>query len=176
MKMRVHDPRCLDVAAAAADGARLNGSWPLAGLERLAEGSAEAGEVAWSVHLEQRGRAGAGARACLHLDASANVMRECQRCLRPVELRLAVDRDFTFAADEETAAALDAHSEDDVLALTRCFDLRTLVEDELLLALPLVPRHERCPVPLATTPEPAGNPPSEHPFAALAALKRAPSS
>ena len=64
-------------------------------------------------------------------------------------------------------------SEDDVLALTRALDLRELVEDELLLALPIVPRHEVCPEPL---PQPADDAapaePAPHPFAALAALKR----
>ena len=42
-----------------------------------------------------------------------------------------------------------------MLALSRALDLRELVEDELLLALPLVPRHEVCPEPAAvSTPEP----------------------
>ena len=37
---------------------------------------------------------------------------------------------------------IDPDSEDDVLALPRRLDLHTLVEDELLLGLPLVPMHE----------------------------------
>jgi uncharacterized protein len=48
-----------------------------------------------------------------------------------------------------------------------------LLEDELLLSLPLVPMHVDCPVPLppavADQPAEEGAP---HPFAALAALKR----
>jgi uncharacterized protein len=47
------------------------------------------------------------------------------------------------------------------------------VEDELILALPLVPRHDACPQPLAapaTAEEPLAERPN--PFAALAALKR----
>jgi uncharacterized protein len=48
------------------------------------------------------------------------------------------------------------------------------VEDELLLALPIVPMHERCPMPLPMAADEA--PATEetdrpHPFAALAALK-----
>jgi uncharacterized protein len=53
-------------------------------------------------------------------------------------------------------------------------DLLPLLEDELILAVPLVPRHERCPEPL---PLPADEPdemPAEHPFAKLAALKQRP--
>ena len=100
-------------------------------------------------------------------------MLVCQRCLGPVEAVLDADRSFLFVAGEDAAAALDADSEDDVLALTRSLDLRELVEDELLLALPLVPRHEECPEPLEVPPD-ADAPVEEkkNPFAVLAALKR----
>jgi uncharacterized protein len=174
MKTRVHDPRCLDIAVAAAEGARLEGSWPLAALGRLADGTADPGDVAWSAHLEQCSRPGGEPQASLHLGARAEVARECQRCLQPVTVSLEVDREFLFVADEQTAAALDADCEDDVLVTSHRFDLAALVEDELLLALPLVPRHEHCPIPLAATAMPDADPPAQHPFAALAALKRAP--
>jgi len=174
MKTRVYDPRCLDIAAAAAESARLEGSWPLAALGRLAVGAAEPGEVAWSASLGRRARTGAEAQPCMHLEARTDVALECQRCLQPVSVSLEVDREFVFVADEETAAALDADCEDDVLALSHRFDLRALVEDELLLALPLVPRHEHCPTPLAAKALPDAEPAAQHPFAALAALKRTP--
>ena len=61
---------------------------------------------------------------------------------------LHAERRIFFVDGEDAAAALDAESEDDVLALTPALDLAELVEDELLLALPLVPRHEQCPEPL----------------------------
>ena len=56
-----------------------------------------------------------------------------------------VDRYFRFVKDEDTAAALDDETEDEVLALPKTLNLRDLVEDEMLLALPLVPRHDVCP-------------------------------
>ncbi|MDP1159869.1 YceD family protein, partial [Klebsiella variicola] len=59
-------------------------------------------------------------------------------------------------------------------ALPRHLDARELIEDELLLALPLVPRHANCPQPLPGAGEQA-EPEAEqrpNPFAALAALKR----
>jgi uncharacterized protein len=174
MKTRVHDPRCLDIAAAAAESARLEGSWPLAALGRLAVGTAEHGEVAWLASLGKRARTGAEAQPCMHLVARTDVALECQRCLQPVSVSLEVDRQFVFVADEDTAAALDADCEDDVLVLSHRFDLRALVEDELLLALPLVPRHEHCPTPLAANALPDAEPLAQHPFAALAVLKRTP--
>jgi uncharacterized protein len=89
---------------------------------------------------------------------------------------LVVDRWFHFVGDEDEAAHLDAHSEDDVLAASSRFDLLELLEDELILALPIVPRHDRCPHPLPSGTE-APTTDEElapNPFAALAALRRPP--
>ena len=89
---------------------------------------------------------------------------------------LHAERRIFFVDGEEAAAALDAESDDDVLALTPALDLADLIEDELLLALPLVPRHERCPEPLPrgfVEADPATDP-ADNPFAVLAALKRGP--
>ena len=72
-----------------------------------------------------------------------------------------------------TAAEIDADSEDDVLVLTRALNMHELVEDELILSLPLVPMHETCPRPLvAPAAEAAEVEERPNPFAALAALKR----
>jgi uncharacterized protein len=91
-----------------------------------------------------------------------------------VREHLALDRWLRFVEDEAQAAELDAELDDDVLALPRWLDLVELIEDELLLALPLVPRHAVCPVPLPMALEAETAPAEEapHPFAALAALKR----
>ncbi|MES2959705.1 MAG: DUF177 domain-containing protein [Pseudomonadota bacterium] len=182
MTSRPHDPRKLDVAAAAAESQALEGLWPLAGFERLAEGpdkvegAGRGGDVHWVARGEQRDVAGAAPEIWLQLAARATIWRECQRCLQPVALQLDVARAFRFVADEATAEALDADSEDDILALPRRLDLHALVEDELLLALPLVPMHVECPQEL---PRSAGDTPGEDtpaaspkPFAALAGLRR----
>jgi uncharacterized protein len=96
----------------------------------------------------------------------------CQRCLNPMRLTLDVDRPIRFVRGEDQAEALDAESDDDVLALEPALDLQTLVEDELILALPIVPHHDVCPTDSATPAAGAEpEPPQEHPFAALAALK-----
>jgi uncharacterized protein len=46
------------------------------------------------------------------------------------------------------AAAQDELAEEDVLALSRSFDLVELVEDELLMEMPLAPMHDVCPAPV----------------------------
>ncbi len=184
MKPRENDPCRLDVERFAAEGGRLEGDWPLADMLRLcgvchvAPGANAQDRVRWSARGERRKQSGQGAHAWLRLALDTQVDLTCQRCLSAITVRLAVDRWFHFVAGEQQAAALDAESDDDVLVSSRTLDLRELAEDELLLALPLVPRHEVCPQPLLA---PAGaaelqdDPgPAESPFAALAVLKRRP--
>jgi uncharacterized protein len=170
------DPLRLDVATLAANGTELAGEWPLQELSRLADSSmpdeVKDATVQWRVRGELRPVTGGAAEVWLHLAATARLALCCQRCLKSVMDTVSVDKPLRFVADEAQAAALDAELEDDVLALERILDLRELVEDELLLALPLVPRHDRCPEPL---PLPADEPESEeapHPFAALAQLRK----
>lgn len=135
-------------------------------------------EVSWSAQAERRPVKGGEPELWLHLQASAEVWRECQRCLAPVALPVSIDHWLRFVADEASAAALDAESDEDVLALPRWLDLQELVEDEMLLALPLVPRHAVCPdpLPMAAEPSPEELPDEQkaNPFAALAQLKRRP--
>lgn len=175
------NPLRLNVATLATQGASLSGTWPLATLDRLAalvpaERPVGPGdEVNWSVRGERRLRVGFEPEIWVHLRASVRLALVCQRCLTPVEAQLDLDRALRFVAGEAQAAALDADSEDDVLALTKVLDLRELVEDELLLALPLVPRHARCPEPLlagaGADPGIAFEDDRPNPFAVLRKLK-----
>ncbi|MNY58062.1 hypothetical protein D3C86_1943550 [compost metagenome] len=99
----------------------------------------------------------------------------CQRCLTLAPIALDVERSFRFVADEATAEALDDESEEDLLALSKEFDLFELLEDELLMELPVVPLHDICPeaVPLASSDDDFEQANSEkpNPFAALAGLR-----
>ena len=179
MATRDSDPLRLEVQAFAKEAGELHGHWPLLQLVRLADSAFDAGDtsrrdtdVAWSARGEQRAAPGGEPQIWLHVKASTAVSLECQRCLRAMAVALEIDRSFLFVHGEDAAAQLDADSEDDVLALTRSLDLRELVEDELLLALPIVPRHEVCPVPLPVRPNDPLAEERPNPFAALAALKR----
>jgi uncharacterized protein len=73
----------------------------------------------------------------------------------------------------------DEESEEDVLVFERQFNLRDLVEDELLMAIPLVPMHPSCPetprFSVADADFDATVQEQTNPFAVLAGLKRAPS-
>ena len=111
----------------------------------------------------------------LHLQAHTALQMSCQRCLQPLTVLLDVQPSLRFVRGEQQAEALDEDSDEDVLALTPSLDLLPLTEDELILALPLVPRHEDCPQPLpmsAGEDEIASADDAEHAFAGLASLLR----
>ena len=171
-------PDRLDVKAFAQAGGHLAGHDSLLKYERLAQeakGLHPDLYVDWgadgALHTEPSG----GGQVWLHLRAHATFPMTCQRCLHAVDVPLDVDRSFRFVADEATAEALDDECEEDLLALSREFNLRELIEDELLMALPVVPRHDECPeeVPMESSSEgfeEAGEQ-KANPFAALASLK-----
>jgi uncharacterized protein len=175
---KVFQARRLDVTAFAQARGLLQGRDLLSNYERLTldRAALEADSfVNWQVRGEFRAAVDGSVRPALHLVADAILPLTCQRCLEPVSAPVHIDAHFIFMPDEPSAAALDDASEDDVLALTNALDLHVLIEDELLLAQPLVPRHAHGPreVRLSVQDDDldaaAQDPP--HPFAALAVLK-----
>lgn len=169
----------LDVRRFAEDGGVLEGEAPLAQWPRLLAETTGAGAdapVLWKATGELRGASRLRAQPWLHLEAGTSLQLVCQRCLHPVESTVELAQSFRFAPDEETAAAEDDASEEDVLAEDPTFDLLALIEDELLMALPPVPRHEVCPeqLPVAVEDEAfaAAQAEKAHPFAVLGKLKR----
>ncbi len=170
----------LDVAAFAQAQARLEGRDPLSAYPRLLPqlhaAPAEASTLDWTAQGGYRRAVDGSQRPALQLRASTTLPLTCQRCLGQVMTPVDIDRHFVFMPDEDTAAALDDASDDDLLALEDHLDLYGLIEDELLLALPLVPRHEQCPekvqLGVADADFDAGAEERPHPFAALAALKK----
>lgn len=137
-------------------------------------------------HSEHRADGGVAMRQYLRLAVAGDMWLECQRCMTPYRHPMATETVFEVVRDEAQA---DACLTDDTLpeAIIGAvnFDLIELVEEELLLALPLVPKHDVCPEVHASLvtgadgqaeqmPEEVQDKPS--PFAALAALKRVPGS
>lgn len=196
MKARVFLPEKLDVKAFIEAGAQLAGQTPVSDLSRLASAASPEADlsslppVRWQVAGRPVPQRVGAPQLWLDLEAEAALDMECQRCLHPVRERMTVSRSIRFARDEAEAAKLDADSDDDVLAISRQFHLLELIEDELIMAQPIVPRHDECPTDVdavmsdeTETPVPGGQAagadqvleaPSEkpHPFAALAALKK----
>lgn len=176
-------PSHLDVKAfaqneGAIDGASPLSDWPRLSLEQMAGGESPS-PVRWRLQGRTVPVSGAADEIWLDLDAEVTLSMQCQRCLKPVLSPVLAERSFRFVADEATAAALDDASEEDILVHSRDFDALALVEDELIMALPLVPRHEICPeavVMAVSDPEVDAAQERPHPFAALAGLKKPTSS
>ncbi len=175
-------PQRLNLTALAQDGAPLADSTPVRDLPRLAaespfladEGSSEA-VVQWQARAELRPRTGTDGDLWLHLQASTELPLTCQRCMTAVSVPLAIEQWFRFVESEDIAMAEDDEAEEDLLVLEPQLDLLNLLEDELLMALPVVPMHDECPqTPIfsvgdAEAPEVDAKP---NPFAMLADLKK----
>ena len=169
----------LDVKAFAQAAGQLSGRETLLRYKRLAQVAHKLHpdlRVDWTARGELRERADLAPGVWLQLQAAAELPLVCQRCLGSVDVPLQVQRWFRFVADEASAQAQDNDSEEDLLVLSREFNLHELIEDELLLDLPLVPRHEECPVEIKMSVgedelQESASPPAVNPFAALANFK-----
>ena len=155
----------IDLFEFARQGRTASGVVAVAALARIEtpEGHASPGSLAWTATGSTRGRHGA-LRVDLTIDG--DVVLTCQRCLKPMTQTLALAPRFLVAADEAEAEAMDQDDEYDVVVGSPTFELDTLIEDEVILALPIAPRHVVCPggdqVAPVTRPSP---------FAALAGFK-----
>jgi uncharacterized protein len=138
----------------------VTGALAISDLPRLAEMGCEAATLRYAV----RGGEDADARATLAIEASGELRLTCQRCLGVLALPLAVRSVLELAGSQAEIDAAD-DVRDRVLA-SRAMDVAALVEDEVILALPMVPMHERCG---AAAPH-AGRDQAS-PFAALAGLR-----
>ena len=143
----------LDLSALALEGREKSGGLALRTLTRLLADAPQPlateanGLVRWAVAAHWRAprggvgpvRTSADDRLWLHLTGSASVPQTCQRCLGAVWVEMDLDRWFRFEPDETRAEAEDEDAEEDVLVWRARLDLAELIEDELILALPLVP-------------------------------------
>jgi len=156
-------PRLIDGLQFARGAESLEGTLDLSRLPRLAEMRC----ATTGLHYELRGRTDAEGRGWLQVLANGTLTLECQRCLGPLTLPLALRSELMLAASERDIETADDDI-DRVLA-GKAMDVCQLIEDEALLALPMAPRHEQCGGKRDRAE--AGRP---SPFAGLAKLKRMP--
>jgi uncharacterized protein len=87
-----------------------------------------------------------GRQPYLRLAIHGGAWLECQRCLAPYEQSFDCDAIYRIVATEEEADEFPLDDDEvDVIVGSRHFDLIDLIEEELLLSLPLVPKHDVCP-------------------------------
>jgi len=96
----------------------------------------------WAVNTFFDGVAGGEPRLKMNLSLKGQMHLICQRCMQPCLVQIEESRQFVFLANEALADAFPI--EDDVLeplVMGSQFDLLGTIEDEILLSLPLIPKH-----------------------------------
>lgn len=107
-------------------------------------------------------------RYFLLLNLSGNFPLQCQRCMQAVDFVLDESVRIVLFADEMVLdEAMFADEELEGIVITKELDIFTLLEDQLLMALPFAPKHEFC-----TVNEAAVQHDSLNPFKVLAGLKK----
>ena len=136
-----------------------------------------------------------GPQPYLRLAIHGSAWLECQRCLTPYKQAFNVDATYRIVNTEAEAEEFPLDEDEvDVIVGSTHFDLIDLIEEELLLNLPLVPKHDVCPEVHESLvsgaageegegdeaaqgeAEDGGEPDRPNPFAALEALKKGGSS
>ena len=155
----------IDSLEFARTGGRISGQTPIAALSRIAD--LLAGN-AGSLECEVRGERDREGNSFLLLDVSGVLQLRCQRCLESMDHALCLSSRLLLVPpggdwpdDELEDDESDAIEADGELALL------PLIEEEVLLVLPIAPRHDTCepPAPMDEHREPSV-------FAALAQFKK----
>jgi uncharacterized protein len=150
-----------------------NGTLPIAQLNRLGEVlAAPDGDITYELDF---GRDEFGV-AYLALRAEAPLTVICQRTLEPFVLPVSLDTRLGLITEERDEAGLPPGYEPLLVQEDGRVELASVIEDELLLALPLVPVNPDSTLPDDIAgPEPDEEPEqerSENPFAILGGLKK----
>ena len=134
-------------------------------LERLADSLADGrGELRYEVSagLDRQRRKGV---SCI---IEGFVFLMCQKSLEAFRHEISISERIILLDDEAKLPAIEEEGEDDYVVADGPLDIRDLVEDAVLLSLPMVPRKPG-------TDTEAGEPApqrKESPFAALASLRK----
>lgn len=131
-----------------------------------------------SIYVEVVFKRGEQKQALMSIMLDAKVCLVCQRCLDIMNFSTVGTYHYMFIADEKEEVLLPEGCDALELGVKDPFDLKVLIEDELLLALPIIPIHElnECqqlvkleePEPIETEVK------RSNPFSVLAQLKRDP--
>ena len=136
-----HQP-VIDGFEFASAGATQQGVLPVSGFPRLRDLLAsDVGEVAYEVQglRDERGR------PSLRVSVRGTLQLRCQRCLEAMPVAVDERELLVLAATQEEIDAdpTDPETPDRLLA-SKATPIRDLAEEQLILALPLAPRHARC--------------------------------
>jgi uncharacterized protein len=169
-------PERVEPLLLAEPGVTLEGSLPLNSLDGLRDSAPPGGLV----RVRLRFASEYGVHPTLSGDLETTLVGVCQRCLEPMEVPVSAEFEVALVRDLDAADALQDRF--DVMPVgARPMSLKTIIEDEVLLAVPAVTLHALGDCQAAArldesgeTPgdEPSAAPQRPNPFAVLAALKQ----
>ena len=131
-------PKQLDLRGLAARGVNIEGTVSPEDLPRLADSGiaiAGSGSAAFDFRRDEE------ARYVVAVSVEARVVMQCQRCLSDMEVSVKSASLMACVWTDEEAAALPATYEP--LLVDDTADLSDIVEEEILLAIPVSPIHEK---------------------------------
>lgn len=157
----------IDALQFAREGRRLEGEIAVASLERLHDVVTDIDGV---VRYVIEGSIGAKRKPVLDVTVEASLPLTCQRCLDPTihELRR-TSRFVLVEGEQELPDVADEDPDTETLPANVLGDIKDVVEQEVLLGLPIAPMHPQvdCSVQAKDSGEPRPSP-----FAVLEQLKR----
>jgi uncharacterized protein len=158
----------IDSFELARSGRQLEGEVPVAQLPRLAEFVVST-QGALSYRIQGLIDAEGYPAADLQVDGPLQLM--CQRCNLPLDFRIDRKARFRFVADEEQLNAMPIE-DDEIESIVGLpgLNVHDWLEDEVILSLPLVPRHDDCSPPLSPESN-SGTVVAPNPFAVLLELR-----
>lgn len=119
-----------------------------------------------TVHFKLTGYVNESAAPGLRCEVQGALKLLCQRCLEPMDFGLRIDSSLLLKDDEQALDEEDPEAPDSI-PIQRDMSVKALVEEEILLALPMAPHHAED----VCRGRPAADTGKLHPFAALARLK-----
>jgi uncharacterized protein len=163
-------PAVIDSLEFARSAQQLSGSLPVEGLKRLEDVLSDADG---SLRYELRGGRDERQRPQLQLRISGRLHLRCQRCLGMLEYPLEVANSLLLAAPGgEAPEGMDDPEAPDMIDAEPELDVAALIEDEVLLSLPLAPRHAEGACTNRTQTHDDASAGEHSAFGKLAALKR----
>ena len=156
-------PQYIEPLSLAESGEGISGSLPASALPRLASQLQDRGSTI-EFWLEF-GKTDQGL-VRIRGEYSTQLTLACQRCLEPLHLRIANAIDLVMVPGAVEAGKLPEEVEPLTLAEDQ-IHLASFIEDEVLLGLPMAPRHERGQCPQWIEQEKETEPARNRPFAVL---------
>src|SRR5215475_3572923 len=132
-------PARLDPARFAREGSRLTGSVSAVQLSRVSEMLFDgSGAVDYRVEGMLSGKE----KPQLHVGLAIDIVVACQRCMERLPIRVDVERKLLLSPGLDELASMEGEEDDvDAIPLVPVLDVLDLIDQEVMLALPIAPRH-----------------------------------